>query len=328
MGRRMLDMKRGNAIPSVLSRGSPGMTTTSQRPGRRSRPMLERRQARVGALFVLPAFVVVAAFFLVPLGFAIYVSLTNWTLIGAYHFVGLNNYVKLVHDSVFLHSILFTLEYTAIVTPLALLLSYGLAVLVRRRIKGVGFFRTVYFLPTAIGFTAISYMAVLEFQPNFGGVDWVLSKLDLAGIGTPWLANSALALLGIVALVVWANCGLTMLILMSGMQAIPDELYQAADVDGAGRWAKELRLTIPLLRRSFTLCLVISVIGSLVAFNQFYILTSGGPGTSTTTVVMWVYQVAFGEFHLGYATAMSLVLLVIVAAVTAGLLRLLRSDTE
>lgn len=311
-----------------LDREPRAQTVPLPRPRRRSGLSLERRQARTGMAFVLPAFLVVACFFLVPLGFAVYVSLTNWQLIGAYHFVGASNYAALVHDSVFLHSILFTFEYTAMVTPLVMLLSYGLAVLVRRRIKGIGFFRTVYFLPTVIGFTAISYMAVLDFQPNFGGVDWVLSELHIANIGSTWLVNPTAALIAIVILVVWANSGLTMLILMSGMQAIPDELYQAADVDGAGRWDKELRLTIPLLRRSFALCMVISIIGSLVSFNQFYILTSGGPGTSTATVVLWVYQVAFAQFHLGYATAMSLVLLVIIALVTAGVLWLLRSETD
>jgi multiple sugar transport system permease protein len=316
----------------VIDRASPSITgsptaATGRRPARRRSSPLERRRAWTGVRLVLPAFVVVACFFLVPLGFAVYISLTNWPLVGPYHFVGGTNYVNLAHDSVFLHSIVFTLEYTAVITPCVFLFGYGLAVLVRRRLRGIGLFRTIYFLPTVVGLTTISYMAVLELQPNSGVADFVLSKFHLVSSSTAWLASPGLAFIGICILVVWAASGLTMLILMAGMQGIPDDLYQAADVDGAGKWAKELLITVPLLRRSIALSLIISVIGSFLAFNQFYILTGGGPGTSTATVVFWIYQVAFTEFHLGYATAMSLVLLVIVVAVSAAQFLLLRDES-
>lgn len=313
----------GSAVPSI---GEALTGQASRRPSRRA-SSLARRRAWTGMRLVLPAFLVVACFFLVPLGFAVYISLTNWPLIGSYHFIGVSNYVALAHDTVFLHSLLFTLQYTAVITPCVFLFGYGLAVLVRRRVRGIGVFRTIYFLPTVVGLTTISYMAVLELQPNSGVIDFVLSKLGIVTDSTAWLANPTLAFIGICVLVVWAASGLTMLILMAGMQGIPDEIYQAADVDGAGRLAKELLITVPLLRRSIALSLIISVIGSILAFNQFYILTEGGPGTSTATVVFWIYQVAFTQFHLGYATAMSIVLLVIVVTVSAGQFLLLRDDT-
>jgi len=117
--------------------------------------------------------------------------------------------------------------------------------------------------------------------------------------------------------VIWAASGLTMMLLMAGMQAIPHEVYESADLDGAGWWAKELRVTLPLLRRTIALTLILSVIGSFLAFNQFYILTQGGPGTSTTTVVMWIYERAFVELHLGAATTLSLILVVVVGVISA-----------
>jgi multiple sugar transport system permease protein len=312
------------ALPAPAAPAASGVAR--HRTPRRGGSPLQRKRARLGATLVLPAFLVVAVFFLVPLGFAFYISLTNWPLVGTYHYIGLANYRALVHDTVFVHSLVFTLEYTAIVTPSVFVVGYALAVLVRQRLRGVGIFRTMYFLPTVVGLSTISFMAYLELQPNSGIIDFLLSKLHIIGDSTAWLARPGLALIGISVLVIWGASGLTMIILMAGMLAIPDEIYQAADVDGAGRWAKEWRITFPLLRRSVALSLIISVIGSLLAFNQFEILTGGGPGTSTTTVVQWIYEVGFSQFHLGYATAMSIVLLVIVVLVSATQFVLLRSD--
>jgi multiple sugar transport system permease protein len=316
------DTAQSEATPTVVAPLAAG--AGSPRAGRRRKAPLERRRARIGLGLVLPAFLVVAVFFLVPLGFAFCISLTNWPLVGAYHFIGFANYTALAHDSVFLHSLVFTIEYTAIVTPGVFLVGYGLAVLVRQRLKGIGIFRTMYFLPTVVGLSTISFMAYLELQPNSGMVDFLLSKLHIVGDSTAWLASPGLALIGISVLVIWAASGLTMIILMAGMMGIPEDLYQAAAVDGAGRWAREWRITLPLLRRSIALSLIISVIGSLLAFNQFEILTGGGPGTSTTTVVQWIYEVGFSQFHLGYATAMSIVLLIIVVLVSLTQFLLLR----
>src|SRR3984957_13396892 len=140
-------------------RTSAATAGTSPKPsGRPKAGRLSRRKSWTGVQLVAPAFLVVAVFFLAPLIYAFYISLTNWPLVGSYHFVGFANYTALLHDSVFLHSIVFTLEYTAIVTPCLFLIGYGLAALVRRKIKGVGFFRTMYFLPTVVGLSTVSFM--------------------------------------------------------------------------------------------------------------------------------------------------------------------------
>lgn len=273
-----------------------------------------------------PAVVLVVAFVLFPLGYAVYISLTNWPLLGPYHFVGLANYKELIHDSGFKHSIVFTLTYTAIVTPPIFIVGYGLAALLRANRFGAKLFRTIFFLPFVVGLSTVSFIFEIELQPNSGGVDFLLSKLGIVSDSHAWTINETGALIAISVIVVWFASGLTMLILTGGMQGIPSELYEAADVDGASWWAKEWRITLPMLRRSIALALIISVIGSFLAFNQFYILAQNNVGLET--VVEWIYQTAFTRFQVGYATAMAICLVVVIALVTTFQFVILRDDTE
>ena len=279
-------------------------------------------------VLVSPAFALVGVFVLFPLGFAVYISLTDWPLIGSYRFVGGRNYNLLVHDPAFIHSVLFTLLYTAIVTGPILLVGYAMAVLVRSGRLGSVFFRTSFFLPFIVGLAAESFMLLLELQPDSGALDWVLGRIGLARSSTAWTVHYGLALTAICLFVIWFASGLTMMLLMAGMQGIPTELYEAADVDGATWWQKERRITLPLLRRNIALSLIISVIGSFLAFNQFYILTEGGPGTSTQPVVMWIYEEAFVQYHLGYATAGAIALVIVVGIISATQFYLLRDDRD
>ena len=287
---------------------------------------LRARRTRTGMLLISPAFALVAVFVLFPLGFAIYISLTDWPLIGPYHFIGGRNYSELIHDPVFIHSVLFTLLYTAIVTGPILVLGYAMAVFVRANRRGSVVFRTAFFLPFIVGLATESFILLLELQPDSGAIDAVLGKLGLASASTAWTVHYGLALGAICVFVVWFASGLTMMILMGGMQGVPTDLYEAADVDGATWWQKERRITIPMLRRNIALSLIISVIGSFLAFNQFFILTQGGPGTSTEPIVMWIYQEAFIAYHLGYATAGAIALVVVVGIISAAQFYLLRDD--
>ncbi len=273
-----------------------------------------------------PAVALIIVFVLFPLGYAAYISLTNWPLLGPYHFVGLANYKELLHDSGFKHSVIFTLTYTAIVTPPIFLVGYGLAALLRTNRFGAKYFRTVFFLPFVVGLSTVSFMFEIELQPNSGGVDFILSKLGIVSDSHAWTVNQTSALIAISVIVVWFASGLTMLILTGGMQSIPAELYEAADVDGASWWAKEWRITLPMLRRSIALALIISIIGSFLAFNQFYILAQNNVGLET--VVEWIYQTAFTRFQVGYATAMAICLVVVIALVTTAQFLILRDDTE
>jgi len=305
-------------------RGHGSQIAAARATGRRS--AFRRRSARTGFLLVSPAFALVCVFVLFPLAFAVYISLTNWPLIGPYHYIGLQNYRDLFSDPEFRHAVVFTFTYTAIVTPPIFLVGYGLAVLLRSNRPGAQIFRTLYFLPFVVGLTTVSFLFAIELQPNSGGVDWLLSKLGVASASQAWTVTHDRALIAISLIVVWFASGLTMLILTGGMQGIPRELYEAADVDGASWWKKELRITVPLLRRSIALSLIISVIGSFLAFNQFFILAQNN--VSLETVVEWIYQTGFSSYRLGYATAMALFLVVVIGLVSMGQFLALRDDTE
>lgn len=285
-----------------------------------------RRETTTGRLLVLPAAVFVVVFVVVPLVFAVYISLTDWPLIGNYHFIGLKNYATIGQDASFWHSLLYTLIYTAVVTPAILIVGYASAAFLRAGRRGSTFFSTVFFLPYVIGLTTLSFLSLLELQPQSGMVDQILRVLHLSNGLTAWLIETVPATVMICALVVWSSSGLTMVLLRAGMQSIPDEVYEAADLDGVTGLRKELTITVPLVRRTIGLSLILSVIGSFLAFNQFFILTDGGPGTSTQSVVLWIYQEAFASLHVGEATAASLVLVVIVAIVSLLQFRLMRTE--
>jgi len=301
--------------------------------GVRRRPA-SRRGARkrggqtLGLLFVLPCVAFVGLFFLAPLLLTGWMSLHNWPLLGTPRFIGLDNYRALATDGMFWGSLAFTTKYTLVVTPVIFVVAFGLALLVRQRVPGVGLFRTAYFLPAVVGFGTASLLWVWMFNDQVGVFDGILQGLGLIHEPIEWLANPTGSLIAVAAMVVWKTAGLTMLLLLVGMQAIPDDLYAAAGIDGAGQLARLRYITLPLLQRTFALALTLSVIGSYLAFDQFYIVTQGGPEDSTITVVYWIFTNAFTYFKLGYGAALSLALLVILVAISVVQLYLLRDTTQ
>jgi multiple sugar transport system permease protein len=318
-------LARTEAPDAIPAKG----TLLRRRGGRAQPPTAQaRRDTRTGLLLVSPALLFVCVFALFPLGFGVYISLTDWPLVGPYHFIGLSNYSALIHNTVFLQSIVFTLKYTAIVTIPIFVVGYALALLVRSNRRGSTVFRTLIFLPYIVGLVAESYMAVVELQPSSGTANFVLAKLGIVSAATAWTVHTGLALIAISVLVIWFASGLTMKLLMAGMQSIPAEIYESAKVDGASWWRAERRLTLPLLRRSIALSLIISVVGSFLAFNQFFIITDGGPGTSTVPVVMSIYDTAFAQTDIGLASAMSVVLVVVVGLITFVQFHFLQGDDD
>ncbi len=288
----------------------------------------QARRQRAGLLFVLPSVTFVGLFFIVPLLITAFMSLHNWPLLGDRHFIGLGNYRTLISDTMFWNSLIFTIKYTVVITPIIVVVAFGLALLVRQHIPGVAIFRTAYFLPVVIGLSTASIMWIYMFNDQSGVFDGILQGLGLIKAPIEWLADPNGALLSVIFMVVWKAVGSTMLFFVIGLQAIPDDLYEAARMDGAGRWALTRYITLPLLRRIFALALVLSVIGSFLAFDQFYIITQGGPQNSTISIVYWIYNTSFTYFKLGYGAALSLVLLVILVAVSVVQLYLLRDDAH
>jgi multiple sugar transport system permease protein len=315
----------------------PGTTAPGPGPGARRRPNLARRRrraslaqarARTGFLLTTPALVMVIVIFVLPLILVAWISLHNWPLLGNATFTGLGNYRQIVHDKIFGNALLFTAKYTVIVTPVQLVIGYLLAVMVRRKIRGVGFFRTVYFMPVVVGFAATAYVFLVMLTPGIGVVNAILHGLGLTNGQTNWLTSPGLATLVAVILITWKTIGIAMILFMAAMQAVPEELYEAAKVDGAGWWRREARVTLPLVRGTTALVLVLTIAASFLAFDQFYILTQGGPDNATLTAVLWIYTTGFVQYREGYAAALSIVLLVLLILLSVAQIRALRRGDE
>lgn len=286
-------------------------------PGGRRTAALARRRARAGFLLTVPALILVIGVVIVPIGFALWISMNRWPLFGEISFIGLDNYFAVVQETKFWQSMGFTLLYTAVVTGPVIVIGYLLAAFVRGGRPGTRLFRTLFFLPTVVGLSTLSFLFYVELRPNFGLVNVVLKALGVTDGQTAWSLNWVTGLVAVSALVIWFAVGTTMVLLLGGMQSISAEIYEAARIDGANRWQRELLITVPLLRRNLAMAIVLSVIGSFLAFQQFVILTNGGPGRETTTVVMSIFHEAFYAQQLGSATAMGVVVMVIIAGLTA-----------
>jgi multiple sugar transport system permease protein len=280
----------------------------------------------MGLLYVTPALLVVAVFFLVPLAFAGWMSLTRWNVAGFQEFIGLENYIDLLGDQRFHDALRFTTVYTAAATVLTFLLGFGLALMVRSRQRRWVALRTAFYLPVVIGLATASFMFLWLFNDQVGAVNAALKALGLVDRNVVWLANPDTAFLMLMVMVMWKSAGFAMIALLIAMHAIPDELYEAARVDGASGWQQLRSITVPLIMPTIALVVLLLVVGSYLAFDQFYIITRGGPENSTITATYWIYNQAFIGFKFGYSTAMSVVLLALLVILGALQLRILRRD--
>jgi len=293
--------------------------------GSRARSSWAARRRLIGAAYAAPAAVIVAVFFLVPLVLVLWMSLHDWPLIGDPTLNAPANYAGIARNALFAHAVAFTLKYTVIVTVVLFGAAFGLALLVQRHRPGVGLFRTAFFLPGAVGFATASLLFYGLLSRDLGPVNSILQALGLLDRPVSWVSGSPnLALGSSIGLVVWRFAGFNMLILLNGLQAIPEDVYEAARVDGAGRWQQFWAITLPLMRPTIALVLIVMITGSLLAFDQFYILTNGGPDNSTTSIVMVIVREAFTRFDLGSAAAVSVVVLAALIAFNALQLHILR----
>ncbi len=288
----------------------------------------QRQRSRTGFIFVLPTVLFVFVFFIIPLLMTAFMSLHDWPLFGDRAFIGIKNYIDLFSDKQFLKSMDFTARYTVVITPLIFIVAFILASLVQHKIPGIGIFRTVFFLPVVIGLGTSSLLWVWLLNDQVGIINKML--MDVGAITKPqlWLAKPDTAMNVIIMSVIWKTVGFTMVLLLAGMQSIPAELYESAEVDGAGYWHKLRFITLPLLRRTIALALVLSVIGSILAFDQFYIITAGGPRNSTISIVYWIFNNSFTYFKMGYGASMSIVLMVVLVLLSGVQLFLLRDNTD
>ncbi|MDX2605117.1 sugar ABC transporter permease [Streptomyces caniscabiei] len=279
------------------------------RPARASAPRWRSRRAK-GLAYAAPTAVFVAVFFVLPLLLVGQMSLSDWPLLAGDRGVNApENYTDITDTTLFWPAVRFTLLYTVIVTVILLGLALLLALLVQESRPGAGFFRTVYFLPGALGLASASLLFWGLYSPTTGPLGGVPEQLGLADEPVSFLGSPTSALLSTVFLVVWKFAGFYMLILLVGLQRIPHEVYEAARMDGASRTQVFRSITLPLLRPSLALSLLLCVTGSLLAFDQFFVLTKGGPDNSTVTVVQLIYREAFQRMNLGTAAALSILVL-------------------
>jgi len=283
------------------------------------------RRPLVGFLFVLPTTVILVGLFLVPLIILIYMSFTDWGLISGYQGMkGLDNYRALGKDQQFLGAISFTLIYTAVTTVVLFAIAFVLVAISNSPRRGARFYRTAYFLPYVVGTAAASAMWWVDSSDNLGVFTQVAKASGLTNQPLGLLTTPTRALWITIALVVWKFVGFQVIILLVGLQAVPVQLYEAARVDGASAWQRLRYITIPSIRPTLALLTVLSVTGSLLAFDQFFVLTHGNPNNSTVTLVLAIYNKAFQSFRLGNAAAEAVVLLVALVILNVLQLRLLR----
>jgi multiple sugar transport system permease protein len=276
-----------------------------------------RRRRLIGLLYLTPAFVFVLAFTAYPLTQMVAMSFTNWSLITPPKPVGLANFQAAFNDGQFWTSLGYTIRYTIIITPILMVGGYLLALLVAPNSGVRRTTRTIIFIPVVIGLGVSSLAWVWLFDPTFGLINKLLLDLGLIDKPVLWLGVDAdLSTWSIIASVVWKVLGFGMILFVAAIQAIPSEINEATMVDGASFWQRTRRVTIPLTRRTILLVTLISVIGSLLAFDQFYIMTAGQPFNQTSTAVFFIYKNSFPYLHLGYGAALSLILAAIILVFT------------
>lgn len=276
-----------------------------------------RRSKWIGFLYLTPALLFVLVFTLYPFIQMIWVSFNNWSLITPPRYIGLDNFERALADDQFWISLWFTLKYTLIITPILMIGGYLIALLVSSNSPLRRFTRTVVFIPVVIGLGVSSLLWYWLFSSDFGFVNRIL--LDIGIIERPvlWLGVDAdRSNYAIIASIVWKVIGFGMILFVGAIQAIPTEITEATMVDGASFWQRVRRVILPLTRRTVLLVTLISVIGSLLAFDQFYIMTAGQPHNETATSVFYVYLNSFPYLKLGYGAALSLILAAIVLAFT------------
>ncbi|CDN57104.1 ABC transporter, permease protein (plasmid) [Neorhizobium galegae bv. officinalis bv. officinalis str. HAMBI 1141] len=287
-----------------------------------------RRTGLRGLVYIAPAMALVIAFFIIPVIFTGWMSLHNWPLMGGTRWIGFRNYVRMFHDARFMSALQFTAYYTVIVTIAIFAVAFPLAIFVEKQRRFVSAYRTIIFLPVVVGLATASLLWVWLANVDSGFIGPALKALGLVDKSPNLLATFDSAFLTIIVMVVWKIAGFTMIILLTGLQAIPAELTEAARIDGASRWQRFRHLTLPLMRKTIALALIISVTGSILAFDQFYIMTSGGPQNRMISVVYYIFNQSFVSFNLGYGAALSIALLAILVAISIIQLWLLRVREE
>lgn len=282
-----------------------------------------QRKLLIG-LFLAPTVIGLGLFTFLPILASVVLAFFSWDIITPPRFVGLENFADIAADPTIRVSFLNTIGFVVVAVTLQLAVALVLAVLVNTRMPGLlkSFFRSVLFFPLVLSAASVSIIMGYLFNENFGLVNHVLNLLGMADV--PWLTSTHGAMIVVVLVYVWQNFGFSFLLFLGGLSSIPKEVYEAAQVDGATGWKQFWRITFPLVSPTTLVASVMAIISALQIFDQPYVLTRGGPGDSTRTAVMVIYESAFKQLEFGRASAIGIVLTVVIMLVTAIQFRLSR----
>lgn len=286
-----------------------------KRSHRESQTYLLKSENINGLLFVFPLIFGFLAFQVYPFLTSIYLSLTTYNMLQPPQWLGIGNYLRLINDPDF-HKVLWnTIYFTGVSIPLGVILGLFLALLVNQKLKTMTIFRTIYFMPVIVSWVVAGAIWKLLFHPSFGVVNyflWLFFRIE----GPEWLVDPKWAMPAIIAVSIWKNVGFNMLILLAGLQGIPESLYESAELDGAGRLAKLRHITIPLLSPATFFVLVMSVIAAFQIFDVVYVMTEGGPEWATRVISYHVWNTGFMYMEMGYASAIAWILFILVLGAT------------
>lgn len=289
------------------------------------------RQIGFAALFILPAMILFIGFILGPMAYSLRISFFDWNIVKPERseWVGLANYQQALSDPVFRRAVVNTLVYAVITVPGQIVIGLILAVLLDQDIRAKGFFRLLYYLPVITDWVIVSVLFEYLFSGQLGFVNYVLTELHIIQADINWLADEILVFIPIHLLGIWKGMGWTAIVLLAGLQTIPDHLYEAAEVDGANGLVRFFRITLPLLRPTLVFTLVVLTIGALNAYIPNLVITNGGdPLDLTHFILTLMYEETFTRLEFGYGAAISYLLAILVFVVSVFQIRLLRRRVE
>ncbi len=276
------------------------------------------RKTLMGYLFISPFILGFLCWFVAPTITSIWMVFQDWNMMSPPRFVGLENFSTMFHDDLFWKALQVTAIYTLLAVPLGTLLSFSVALLMNIKVRGINVFRTLYYLPVVVPAVAGSILWAWILNTEFGFLNILLRAVGLPKVR--WLVDPNLALISLIVVSLW-GIGSTMVIYLAGLQGVPDLYYEAAEIDGAGRWAKLRHITIPLMSPVILFNLITGIIGSFQVFTAGYLITGGGPDNATLFYVLHIYRTGFKNFHMGQAAALSWVLFVLIVALVALIFR-------
>ncbi|HIU77170.1 MAG TPA: sugar ABC transporter permease [Candidatus Pelethocola excrementipullorum] len=268
-----------------------------------------------GYLFILPNFIFFFTFIVLPVLMGLVISFTDYNGFKQFNFVGLKNYIEMFRDEYFLVSLWHNLVYTLVTVPGTIVFALLLAILVNKGIRGSGIFKTMFFLPNISSMVAVGIVWAIIFNPTQGPLNSFLRSI---GIDNPpmWLSSTNTALWSVMLVAIWKQAGYYMIIILAGLQSIPNQLYEAASIDGANGVRKFFKITLPMLSPTMFMVIILSIINSFQVFDLINIMTDGGPGRSTNVLVYRIYQEGFQKLQFGYASAMAYFLFLIIMVIT------------